>query len=42
MFVKVLIGKILRLYSDISFIGNFFFSLCMMLNLDVIRDFCLF
>lgn len=39
---KVLIGKILRLYSDISFTGNSFFSLCMMLNLDVIRDLCLF
>lgn len=39
---KVLIGKILRLYSDISFTGNSFFSLCMMLNLDVIHDLCLF
>lgn len=42
MSAKVLIGKILRLYSDISFTGNSFFSLCMMLNLDVIRDLCLF
>lgn len=39
---KVLIGKILRLYSDISFTGNSFFSLCMILNLDFIRDLCLF
>lgn len=39
---KVLIGKILRLYSDISFTGNSFFSLCMILNLDFIHDLCLF